>query len=74
MKKKFLFLFVAVFLLASCTQKPAEMGNPLLSTFDTPFGVPPFQEIKVEHFIPAYEEAMKEHKLEIDVIVIYHEN
>lgn len=52
----------------SCSQKPLEMGNPLLSTFDTPYGVPPFQEIKVEHFIPAYEEAMKEQKLEIDVI------
>lgn len=53
----------------SCSQKPVEMGNPLLSTFDTPYGVPPFQEIKVEHFIPAYKEAMKEHKLEINEVV-----
>lgn len=52
----------------SCSQKSVEMVNPLLESFNTPYGVPPFGEIKVEHFIPAYEEAMKEHKLEIDVI------
>lgn len=69
MKKNILILIVAGLFIMSCSQKPVEMGNPLLSTFDTPFGVPPFQEIKVEHFIPAYEEAMKEHKLEIDEIV-----
>ena len=69
MKKNILILVIAGLFLMSCSQKPVEMGNPLLSTFDTPFGVPPFQEIKVENYIPAYEEAMKMHKLEIDEIV-----
>lgn len=69
MKKNILILTIAGLFLLSCSQKPVEMVNPLLSTFDTPFGVPPFKEIKVEHFVPAYEEAMKEHKLEIDEIV-----
>lgn len=45
------------------------MENPLLSKFNTPFEVPPFDEIKVEHYIPAYEEAMKQHNLEIKEIV-----
>ncbi len=29
--------------------------NPLLKTFSTPYGTPPFDEIKPEHFIPAIE-------------------
>lgn len=55
--------------LASCTQKPVEMENPLLSKFETPYGVPPFELIKVEHFIPAYREAIKHHDDEIAAIV-----
>ena len=55
--------------LASCTQKTTEMGNPLLSKFDTPHGVPPFELIKVEHFVPAYKEAIKQHNEEIAAIV-----
>lgn len=43
--------------------------NPLLTEFDTPFGVPPFDQIKLEHFKPAFEEAVKNHKAEIEVIV-----
>lgn len=43
--------------------------NPLLTTFDTPFGVPPFDKIDNEHYLPAYEAAMKLHKAEIDAIV-----
>ena len=45
------------------------MKNPLLSEFKTPFGVPPFEQIKNDQFIPAMQEAMKEHNEEIDVIV-----
>ncbi|MEO1575118.1 MAG: M3 family peptidase, partial [Pseudomonadota bacterium] len=28
-------------------------GNPLVADWDTPFGVPPFGQIKDEHFMPA---------------------
>jgi len=68
MKKTILLVIFAGLLLASCNQKTTEMKNPLLSTFNTPFGVPPFEEIKVEQFIPAYEEAMKKHSLEVEAI------
>lgn len=44
-------------------------SNPLLSTFDTPFGVPPFDKIKTEHYLPAFEEAVKKQEEEIDAIV-----
>ncbi len=34
--------------------------NPLLENWDTPFGLPPFAAIRVEHFAPAFETAMTE--------------
>lgn len=43
--------------------------NPLLAPFDNPFGVPPFDLIETEHFIPAYEERLSWHKAEIEAIV-----
>lgn len=46
----------------------AASDNPLLQTFDTPYGVPPFDKIKNKHFKPALEAAMTEHKKEIDAI------
>lgn len=43
--------------------------NPLLvEVFDTPYGVPPFDLIKDEHFEPAILEAIKQHQAEIDAI------
>ena len=42
--------------------------NPLLATWNTPFGVPPFDLIRPEHFVPAFEEAMAEHLAEIAAI------
>jgi peptidyl-dipeptidase Dcp len=32
--------------------------NPLLQPWDTPFGLPPFAEIRAEHFLPAIEHEM----------------
>ena len=47
----------------------AQNDNPLLKEFNTPFGVPPFSEIKIEHYKPAFEAAVAEHQKEIDAIV-----
>ncbi|WP_017731901.1 M3 family metallopeptidase [Nafulsella turpanensis] len=44
------------------------MKNPLLQTFDTPFGTPPFSEIKNEHFLPAFEQAIQSAKEEVEKI------
>ena len=41
--------------------------NPLLNKFKTPFGSIPFDEIKLEHFLPAVEEAIKEAILEGEI-------
>jgi len=43
--------------------------NPFLSDYNTPFGVPPFDKIRTEHYIPAIEEGMRQHNLEIEAIV-----
>lgn len=47
---------------------PALADNPLLSPWKTPFAVPPFEKIKAEHFMPAFEEGMKHQKQEIEAI------
>ncbi len=67
--KKLLFAVIATgVIITSCSQqKSAE--NPLLAKWDTPFEIPPFEKIKVEHFMPAYVEAMAQHNAEIDSIV-----
>ncbi|MGD1840348.1 MAG: M3 family metallopeptidase [Thermonemataceae bacterium] len=44
------------------------MQNPLLAPFDTPFNTIPFDKIKVEHFIPALQEAIEQGKKEIQQI------
>ncbi len=43
--------------------------NPLLSPYKTTYQTVPFQLIKTEHYFPAFEEAMKQHDKEIELIV-----
>jgi peptidyl-dipeptidase Dcp len=42
--------------------------NPLLQSWDTPFGIPPFERVRPEDFVPALEAAMHAHRNEIDAI------
>ena len=43
--------------------------NPFFETYNTPYGVPPFDQIKVEHYMPAFLEGIERQKAEIDAIV-----
>ena len=43
--------------------------NPFFQEWNTPYEVPPFLDIKDEHYMPAYEQGMKENLEEIDAIV-----
>ena len=52
-----------------CGSAMAKGGNPFLGKYTTPFGIPPFEQIKVEHYKPAFIKGMEEHKKEIDAIV-----
>jgi peptidyl-dipeptidase Dcp len=47
----------------------AEHKNPFLTEYTTPFQVPPFEEIKLEDYKPAFEKGMEEQKQEIEAIV-----
>lgn len=68
--KKFLFIISFLIMVYSCnTTSTREAGNPFFSEFNTPNGVPPFDKIKAEHYLPAFEEGMKRHNAEIDSIV-----
>ena len=44
-------------------------SNPLLDQPNTPYGVPAFDQVKNEHYLPAFEAAIAENKAEIDAIV-----
>ncbi|MFO8067424.1 MAG: M3 family metallopeptidase [Bacteroidales bacterium] len=66
MKRLFLFLIPLSLIMTNCE---SDKKNPFLSEYDTPFDAPPFDRITEEHYMPAYEEAIKQHKAEIDAII-----
>ncbi|NGM74091.1 M3 family metallopeptidase [Sphingobacterium sp. SGL-16] len=69
-KKSFIpFLVVASMFVGCGSENKLQTDNPLLTAYETPFNVPPFDKIKDEHFKPAFEEALKQHNLEIDSII-----
>jgi peptidyl-dipeptidase Dcp len=52
-------------------QQPAgttPQANPLLQEWTTPFGVPPFADIKPEHILPAVKEAVAQQRREVEAI------
>lgn len=70
MNKYISLILILMIIFTSCKQNEEEMNNnPLLSKFDTPFGTPPFSEIENKDFLPAFKEALKNQKEEIDSIV-----
>lgn len=48
----------------SCT-----MQNPLLTESKLPYGAPQFDQIKNEHYMPAFEQAIAEAKADVDAII-----
>lgn len=67
--KKVLFILIAFVMISVSCNTEVKETNPLLAEWDTPYNVPPFEEVKVEHFVPAFEEAMKQHKAEMEAIL-----
>lgn len=43
--------------------------NILLKAFETPFGVPPFGQIEITDYMPAYEKGIAEKRAEVDAII-----
>lgn len=64
MKTKLLLLMTAISVAGA-----ALAANPLLSPYKTIHQTIPFDQIKTEHYVPAFEEAMKQHMNEINEIV-----
>ncbi|MBL7971328.1 MAG: peptidase M3, partial [Prolixibacteraceae bacterium] len=64
--------FVAIALVVSSCNTPKEqkrdMSNPFFSEYKTPFQAPPFNEIKLEHFMPAIDAGIEEQLAEIKSI------
>ena len=62
MKKIFLLGAIAMSVLA-CNK-----SNPLLDQPNTQYGVPAFDKIQLEHYLPAFEAAIAEQKAEVEAI------
>ena len=59
---------LATLALTGCKDKKT-MDNPFLSPWNTPYEIPDFSRIKLEHYMPAFEEGMRRQKAEIEAIV-----
>jgi len=54
--------------LASGLAAPSGEANPFFQPWNTPFGVPPFEQIKNEHFLPALKKGIEEKRREVATI------
>jgi peptidyl-dipeptidase Dcp len=63
--KKTVYLLALAVLTVGCSVQPE---NILLQKWETPLGTPPFDEIKNDHFMPAFLEAMAAEKAEVEAI------
>jgi peptidyl-dipeptidase Dcp len=64
--KRFLFYFLITGVL---TMISAQNSNPFFEEWNTPFGTPPFDKIKNEHYLPAFKAGIEEQNKEIEAIV-----
>lgn len=68
MNKRLLIIgCAALTLMAACKNKD-NMDNPFFGEWNTPYSIPDFEKIKPEHYMPAFEEGIKQQKAEIDAI------
>ncbi len=69
---KILLLLLSVGFFTSCNKQMHNKQlseNPLLSDYETQFGIPPFDIIKAEHYLPAINKGIQEHQAEIQTII-----
>lgn len=64
-------IVIAGIVCGACHKKEesALKDNPFMQEWNTPYGVPPFDKIKTEHYLPAFEEGMRQQNEIIDNIV-----
>ncbi len=61
-------MMTAIVAVVSCTTQKKEPVNPFFTEWQTPFGVPPFDQIKNENYMPAANSAINLAKAEINAI------
>ena len=61
--KKIFITAIAIMSISACSQK-----NVFLSEWDTPYGIPPYDKIKISDYLPAIKEGIKQHDVEIEAI------
>lgn len=54
--------------LSACNSNKMEQ-NPFLADYTTQYGIPPFDQIKYEHYLPAVEKGIAEQNAEIEAII-----
>ena len=63
-----LLTLILTMTLVSCKSDKHAGENPFFAEWNTPYGVPPFDRIAPEHFLPTLERGMSLHDAEIDAI------
>jgi peptidyl-dipeptidase Dcp len=63
-----LIIAAATLMLGGCGGGEKNVENPFFAEWDTPYGVPPFAEIEVTHYEPAFTAAMQQQNDEIAAI------
>ncbi|MBP5382179.1 MAG: peptidase M3, partial [Bacteroidales bacterium] len=62
--RKYLFLLAVVFTMAGCNK-----SNVFLQEWDTPYGIPPFDKIKIADYMPAIKAGIEQQNAEIQAII-----
>ena len=70
MKKKLLTLATCACMVTSASHAfAAQEGNPFMTEYTTQFNIPPFEQIKTEHYLPALKAGIAEQNKEIEAII-----
>ncbi len=64
--KRFIFITLALIAMTSCNNTKT---NPFLTEWDTPYGIPPFEEITIDDYMPAIEAGIEQNRAEVDAII-----
>ena len=67
--KNLIFAAAMSCMVCACGQQAANTDNPFLTEFETPYGTPDFNRIKVEHYEPAFLKGIEQQNQEIKAIV-----
>ncbi|MBP3563047.1 MAG: M3 family metallopeptidase [Bacteroidales bacterium] len=62
--KRILLILTVIMAAVSCNRI-----NPFLTEWDTPYGIPDFEQIKEKHYVPAVEMGILQQQSEIDAII-----